>query len=85
MEPQALTLLKSLPREWSRSSSRDCKTCEDKNVDALAASFATSAATFLQAFTRQFGAIAITSAHRTQRKQICVCIGENGPSNEKGR
>ena len=56
MEQQALTFLKSLPREWSRSSSRDCKTYEDKNIDALAASFATSAANFLQAFTRQYGA-----------------------------
>ena len=79
MEQQALTFLKSLPREWSRSSSRDCKTYEDKNIDALAASFATSAANFLQAFTRQYGAITITSAHRTQQEQVCVCIGENGP------
>lgn len=79
MQHQALTFLKSLPREWSRSSSRDCKTYEDKNIDALAASFATSAANFLQAFTRQYGAITITSAHRTQEEQVCVCIGESGP------
>jgi hypothetical protein len=79
IEQQALAFLKSLPREWSRSSSRDCKTYEDKNIDALAASFAISAANFLQAFTRQYGAITITSAHRTQQEQVCVCIGENGP------
>ena len=81
----ALTFLKSLPREWSRSSSRDCKTYEDKNIDALAASFATSAAKFLQAYTRQYGAITITSAHRTQQEQVCVCIGENGPCAGKPR
>jgi hypothetical protein len=79
IEQQALTFLKSLPREWSRSSSRDCKTYEDKNIDALAVTFATSAANFLLAFTRQYGAITITSEHRTQQEQVCVCIGENGP------
>jgi hypothetical protein len=79
MEEQALAFLKSLPREWSHTSDRDCKTYEGKNIDKLNASFAISAAAFLQAFTQMHGTITITSAHRTAQEQACVCIGEKGP------
>jgi hypothetical protein len=37
---QALSILKSLPRQWTGSSTYDCKTYEDKNNDKLAMSFA---------------------------------------------
>jgi hypothetical protein len=76
---QALAYLKSLPREWSGTSDHDCKTYEDKNIDKLSRPFATSAAAFLRAFVQVHGAATITSAHRTQEEQACVCIGEKGP------
>jgi D-alanyl-D-alanine carboxypeptidase len=75
----AVAFLKSLPRQWSHSSARDCKTYEDKNIDKLAAPFATSAAAFLEAYRRQYGEVTITSAYRTSKEQICVCQGEKGP------
>ena len=50
VESAALGTLKSLPREWSRSSKRDCRTYEDKNIDSLSPAFAASAAAFLSAF-----------------------------------
>ena len=37
---QALSILKSLPRQWAGSSTSDCKTYEDENIDKLAMSFA---------------------------------------------
>ena len=76
---RAITFLKSLPREWSRSSARDCKTYEGKNIDRLATSFATAAASFLDSFRQLHGPVVITSAHRTREEQVCVCIGEKGP------
>ena len=85
IEQRGLTFLRSLPREWSRSSDRDCKTYEDKNIDRLARSFATSAAAFLNAFRQVHGAVTITSAHRTVQEQRCVCIGERGPCAGKPR
>jgi len=75
----ALTFLKSLPREWSHSSARDCKTYEDKNIDKLAVTFANSAAAFLKAYRQLYGEVTITSAHRTPQEQVCVCKGEKGP------
>jgi hypothetical protein len=79
VEQEALSFLKSLPREWSGSSRRDCKTYEDKNIDGLVGSFAVSAAGFLKAFVAMHGAVTITSAHRTAEEQACVCEGEKGP------
>jgi len=78
-EQQALSFLKSLPREWSGTSNRDCKTYEDKNIDKLSRSFAVSAARFLKAFVEVHGHVTITSAHRTAQEQVCVCDGEKGP------
>jgi len=78
-EDQALGFLKSLPREWSGTSDRDCKTYEDKNVERLSRSFAVSAAHFLKAFVAVHGHVTITSAHRTAQEQSCVCEGEKGP------
>jgi len=71
--------LKSLPREWSGTSARDCKTYEDKNIDKLSPSFAMAAAHFLRSFVEVHGHVTITSAHRTAREQACVCEGERGP------
>jgi hypothetical protein len=79
VEERAMTFLKSLPRKWSHSSARDCKTYEDKNIERLAVPFATAAAAFLDAFRQLHGAVTITSAHRTAQEQVCVCIGEKGP------
>jgi hypothetical protein len=76
---RAVAFLKSLPRQWSASSARDCKTYEDKNIDKLAVPFATSAAAFLEAFRRQYGEVTIMSAYRTSKEQTCVCQGERGP------
>jgi hypothetical protein len=76
---ETLDFLKSLPREWSGTSSRDCKTYEDKNVDRLSRPFAASAAAFLRAFVEVHGHVTITSAHRTAEEQVCVCEGEKGP------
>jgi hypothetical protein len=75
----AVAFLKSLPRQWSHSSARDCKTYEDKNIDKLAVPFATSAAAFLEAYRQQYGEVTITSAYRTSKEQTCVCQGEKGP------
>jgi len=77
-ESGALHTLKSLPREWSRSSRRDCRTYEDKNIDALSPAFAASAAAFLSAFVATHLPVTITSAHRTAEEQACVCDGERG-------
>ena len=79
VEAQSLTFLKGLPREWSGTSTRDCRTYEDKNIDRLAPSFAVAAAGFLQAFVEVHGHVTITSAHRTAQEQACVCEGEKGP------
>jgi len=78
-ETQAEKFLKSLPREWSGTSRRDCKTYEDKNIARLAPPFAASAARFLRAFVEVHGHVTITSAHRTAQEQACVCEGERGP------
>ena len=79
VEGHELTFLKSLPREWSGTSDRDCKTYEDKNIDKLSRPFATSAARFLKAFVEVHGHVTITSAHRSAQEQSCVCEGEKGP------
>jgi hypothetical protein len=78
-QQRALEFLKSLPREWSGTSDHDCRTYEDKNIDRLLPSFAVSAARFLGAFIAVHGPVTITSAHRTQEEQTCVCVGEKGP------
>ena len=78
-DTEALQFLKSLPREWSGTSNRDCKTYEDKNLERLSRPFAVSAAAFLQAFVAMHGHVTITSAHRTAQEQSCVCEGEKGP------
>lgn len=77
-ETQALKFLKGLPREWSGTSARDCKTYEDKNIERLSPSFAFAAARFLHAFVEVHGYVTITSAHRTAEEQACVCDGEKG-------
>lgn len=79
LEQRGLGFLKNLPREWSGTSDRDCKTYEDKNLDRLVTPFAASAAAFLDAFRQVHGEVTITSAHRTAEEQTCVCIGEKGP------
>jgi hypothetical protein len=78
-EVAALRTLKSLPREWSHSSRRDCRTYEDKNIDRLSPAFAASAAAFLKAFVQIHGQVTLTSAHRTAEEQSCACDGERGP------
>jgi hypothetical protein len=78
-EDRALDFLKSLPREWSGTSDHDCKTYEDKNIDRLSRPFAVSAARFLKTFVEVHGEVTITSAHRTEEEQTCVCVGEKGP------
>ena len=78
VESAAMRTLKSLPREWSHSSRRDCRTYEDKNIDRLSPAFAASAAAFLTAFVETHGPVTITSAHRTVEEQTCVCDGERG-------
>lgn len=79
LQRQALGFLKTLPREWSGWSNRDCKTYEDKNIDKLSAPFAISAAAFLSAFVEMHGQVTITSAYRSAQEQSCVCEGERGP------
>jgi hypothetical protein len=79
LQERSVGYLKSLPREWSGTSERDCRTYEDKNIDRLVQHFATSDAAFLHAFRQVHGAVTITSAHRTAEEQTCVCIGEKGP------
>jgi len=76
---QALAFLMSLPREWSGTSDRDCKTYEHKNIERLSRVFAASAASLLKAFVAMHGHVTITSAHRSQQEQACVCEGEKGP------
>ena len=71
--------LTSLPKMWSQSSARDCKTYEDKNILRLHPSFAAASAGFLSAFSDAYGAVIITSAHRNIEEQQCVCEGEKGP------
>jgi hypothetical protein len=78
-ETEAQKFLKSLPRKWSGTSRRDCKTYEDKNIARLTPPFAASAARFLRAFVEVHGYVTITSAHRTTQEQACVCEGERGP------
>jgi hypothetical protein len=84
-DSRALQFLKGLPREWSRTSAKDCKTYEDKNLERLSPSFAVSAANFLKAFVEVHGNVTITSAHRTASEQACVCEGEKGPCAGKPR
>jgi hypothetical protein len=84
-EHPAYEFLKSLPRKWSGSSAFDCRTYEDKNIEALSASFAASAAAFLEAFVKTHGNVTITSAHRSAKEQACVCVGEKGPCAGKAR
>ena len=76
---EALTYLASLPREWSGTSARDCRTYEDKNLERLSRPFMVAAASFLKAFVAVHGHVTITSAHRTVEEQRCVCEGEKGP------
>jgi D-alanyl-D-alanine carboxypeptidase len=78
-EYRAMGFLKSLPREWTGTSARDCKTYENKNIEKLSTSFAVSAAAFLRAFVEIHGSVTITSAYRTAEEQACVCEGEKGP------
>jgi hypothetical protein len=78
-QQRAFEFLKSLPREWSGTSDRDCRTYEGKNIDRLSPAFALAAARFLKAFMEVHGAVTVTSAHRTQEEQTCVCVGEKGP------
>ena len=78
-QQQARAFLKSLPREWSGYSKRDCKTYEDKNIDKISGPFAVAAAEFLKAFVDVHGQVTITSAYRTAQEQACVCEGEKGP------
>ncbi len=75
---EAKRYLKSLPKQFAGSSSYDCKTYEDKNVDRLDPAFAVCAANFLRAFTDAGGRVTITSAHRSPQDQVCVCKGETG-------
>lgn len=77
--------LKTLPREWSGTSARDCRTYEDKNIERLSRTFSASAANFLRAFVEVHGNVTITSAHRTALEQACVCDGEKGPCAGKPR
>jgi D-alanyl-D-alanine carboxypeptidase-like protein len=84
-EHPAYEFLKSLPRKWSGTSAFDCRTYEDKNIEALSASFAASAAAFLEAFVKTHGHVTITSAHRSAKEQACVCVGEKGPCAGKPR
>jgi hypothetical protein len=79
VELEALSFLKSLPREWSGTSKRDCRTYEDKNIDMLAGPFAVSSAGLLRAFVAVHGSVTITSAYRSPEEQACVCEGEKGP------
>ena len=76
---QPLAFLKNLPREWSGTSDHDCRTYEHKNIERLSRVFAASAAGFLKAFVAVHGHVTITSAHRSQKEQACVCEGEKGP------
>jgi hypothetical protein len=76
---RALEFLKEVPREWSGTSAKDCKTYEPKNIDRLSRPFAAATANFLRAFVEIHGHVTLTSAHRTAPEQACVCVGEKGP------
>ncbi len=82
---RALDFLKQLPRAWSGTSSRDCKTYEPKNIERLSRPFAAAAANLLRAFVEIHGHVTLTSAHRTAHEQACVCVGEKGPCAGKRR
>jgi hypothetical protein len=82
---RALDFLKQLPRAWSGTSARDCKTYEPKNIERLSRPFAAAAANFLRAFVEIHGHVTLTSAHRTAHEQACVCVGEKGPCAGKRR
>lgn len=79
IEGQALAYLKSLKREWSGTGDHDCHTYEDKNLERLQPAFIVGSATFLKAFVATHGDVTITSAHRNDNEQVCVCYGERGP------
>lgn len=79
IEGQALAYLKSLKREWSGTGDHDCHTYEDKNLERLQPAFIVASAAFLKAFVATHGAVTITSAHRNDNEQVCVCYGERGP------
>lgn len=79
VEAQALAYLKSLKREWSGTGDHDCHTYEDKNLERLQPAFVVAAAAFLRAFVTTHGAVTLTSAHRNENEQVCVCYGEKGP------
>lgn len=79
IEGQALAYLKSLKREWSGTGDHDCHTYEDKNLERLQPAFIVASAAFLKAFVVTHGAVTITSAHRNDNEQVCVCYGERGP------
>ena len=78
-EAQALAYLKSLRREWSGSGDHDCHTYESKNLERLQPAFIVASAAFLKAFVATHGPVTITSAHRNDNEQVCVCYGERGP------
>jgi hypothetical protein len=82
---RALDFLKELPREWSGTSAKDCRTYEPKNIERLSRPFAAAAANFLRAFIEIHGHVTLTSAHRTAQEQACVCLGEKGPCAGKRR
>jgi hypothetical protein len=82
---RALDFLTQLPRAWSGTSRRDCKTYEPKNIERLSRPFAAAAANFLRAFVEIHGHVTLTSAHRTAHEQACVCVGEKGPCAGKRR
>ncbi len=82
---RALDFLKELPREWSGTSAKDCRTYEHKNIERLSRPFAAAAANFLRAFVEIHGHVTLTSAHRTAQEQACVCLGERGPCAGKRR
>ena len=77
---QALSILKSLPRQWAGSSTYDCKTYEDKNIEKLAMSFAVSAAAFLKAFGEVHGYVTITSAYRTRTSRPAFARAKRAPA-----
>lgn len=79
VEGQALAYLRSLKREWSGTGDHDCHTYEEKNLERLQPAFIVGAAAFLKAFVATHGDVTITSAHRNDNEQVCVCYGERGP------
>lgn len=77
-EEKAKQFLKSLPKQFAGSSSYDCKTYEDKNIDKLSGKFAVCMERFLRDYATQVGKVTITSAYRSPEEQTCVCKGETG-------